>query len=354
MNSLNAEWENFTINANNNIKNDEEEEEDYIVKCSDIYISTKTKIAFLNLKHIDLVKTFWLIPILDYWMPKEGVLKKSMKFNCLTKSESEELDKKVLKEKNINMNTISKVINENKYKDVRKIDLGISHKDLTNFRKKKKGAFYNCFAIIMRIKQDNIFKEVHIKIFNTGKLEIPGIQNDETLYIALNNLCKLLKTILKVDVTYDKKNIENVLINSNFSCGFYVDRQKLHQLLKFQYNIHSLYDPCSYPGIQCKFFYNNNNKLDNGVCCCDKKCYNLKKGEKKENKCLEISFMIFRTGSVLIVGHCDELILYKVYNFLKNIFTKEYKNISQNIKAVPKKKIKQNKIRKKKIKIPIS
>ena len=90
------------------------------------------------------------------------------------------------------------------------------------------------------------------------------------------------------------------------------------------------------------------------MCCCDDKCYNLKKGEKKENKCFEISFMIFRTGSVLIVGHCDECILHKVYNFLKNIFINEYKNISQNIKAVPKKKVKQNKVRKKKIRIPIS
>ena len=38
------------------------------------------------------------------------------------------------------MDTISKIINENKYKDVRKIDVGISHKDLTNFIIKK-GAF---------------------------------------------------------------------------------------------------------------------------------------------------------------------------------------------------------------------
>ena len=34
--------------------------------------------------------------------------------------------------------------------------------------------------------------------------------------------------------------------------------------------------------------------------------------------------MIFRTGSVLIVGHCDETILYKIYEFLKVILNKEY------------------------------
>ena len=90
MNSLNV-WENFTISSGSNIKKQEEEEEDYTVKCSEIYISTKTKIAFLNLKNIDLVKTFWKIPILDYWKP--GRIK-IMKFNCLTKNERL-LDKKV-------------------------------------------------------------------------------------------------------------------------------------------------------------------------------------------------------------------------------------------------------------------
>ena len=41
----------------------------------------------------------------------------------------------------------------------------------------------------------------------------------------------------------------------------------------------------------------------------------------------KVSFMIFRTGSVLIVGKCSEEILYKVYNFIKKILISEYKNI---------------------------
>ena len=143
------------------------------------------------------------------------------------------------------------------------------------------------------------------------------------------------------------------LINSNFSCGFYVDRQKLHNLLKFKYNIHSLYDPCSYPGIQCKFYNNNNNNTANGVCNCEKKCYYLKHGEKAEGTCRGISFMIFRKGSVLIVGHCNEDVLYSVYEFLKKIFITEYQTISQNINLVQKKKKNISKIRKRKIKVPI-
>ena len=57
-----------------------------------------------------------------------------------------------------------------KYKDERKITIGMSKKDIMNCRGKVKNAFYNCFAIIMRFKFEGNFREIHIKVFNTGKL----------------------------------------------------------------------------------------------------------------------------------------------------------------------------------------
>ena len=39
--------------------------------------------------------------------------------------------------------------------------------------------------------------------------------------------------------------------------------------------------------------------------------------------------MIFRTGSVLIVGKCDENVLFIIYDFLKQLFINEYKTICQ-------------------------
>ena len=59
-------------------------------------------------------------------------------------------------------------------------------------------------------------------------------------------------------------------------------------------------DSCSYPGIQCKYVLQN----------------------KKE-----VSYMIFRTGSVLIVGKCNDKELDDIYTFLINIFSTEYEYI---------------------------
>ena len=42
-----------------------------------------------------------------------------------------------------------------------------------NCRGKIKNAFYNCFAIIVRFKYKEDFREIHVKVFNNGKMEIP-------------------------------------------------------------------------------------------------------------------------------------------------------------------------------------
>ena len=72
-----------------------------------------------------------------------------------------------------------------------------------------------------------MFKEVHIKVFNTGKLEIPGIQSDDFLILALDALIAMLNPLCLKPVAYNKDNIDTVLINSNFTCNYYIDRDKI-------------------------------------------------------------------------------------------------------------------------------
>jgi hypothetical protein len=67
-------------------------------------------------------------------------------------------------------------------------------------------------------------------------------------------------------------------------------------------------------------------------------------------KYTEISFMIFRTGSCLIVGNCTEKILKFVFEFIKTILATEYPNISV-ANDEPTNKLIKNKQRKKIISI---
>jgi hypothetical protein len=307
--------------------------------ATDIYISTKSKIAYLN-QPIDLNRIFWGIHIIPYCIPNEGIIKKQMKFNSMTEEELNIIKENLKKEVYFDEQIITSIQNPTgriKFKDIRKISVGISKKDIISYRIKKKSAFYNCFVMIMRIKIDSVFKEYHIKIFNTGKIEIPGVQNDDIYELILVRIIEVLSPFIN-DLDYNQKSI-TVLINSNFNCGFYINREKLHQLFKYKYNIQSIYDPCSYPGIQSKFYYNPNVEIQTGS----------KIPETKKHlydNIIEVSFMVFRTGSILIVGMCDEHVLYKIYDFLKDLLSSEFHNINQKVILED---IKVNKDKKKKI-----
>jgi len=344
LSNVDDEWENFMnddYNIDNIIKNNNIiSKANKIPKASPLYISTKTKIAYFN-QNFDLLELFWKIPIIKYQQHKIGILKKQIKINLKSKEEIIELEKILENNENyLYCNQILKVDEhrKNAFKDIRKINIGICTKDLLTIKKKNKGAFYNCFVVIIRIKKDNNFKEINIKLFNTGQLEIPGIQDDNDLYKALDLFLNIIQPFLKQKIFYLKEKIRNVLINSNFSCNFYIDRNILYNCLKKKYNIDVIYDPCSYPGIQCKYYFNDYNDI--GICKCKKKC------KKKDGTCKEISFMIFRTGSILIVGNCSEEIIYKIYNFILTILNNEYNKIciSNNVIIKKKKKYKKKKI----------
>ena len=320
-------------------------EELELPKATDIYISTKTKIAYLN-KPLDLKTLFWSIPVIQYALPRDGIIKKQMKFNSFQAEELQYIQDKLQSELFYDEHVITHIDNPDgriKFKDTRKISIGISKKDILSYRCKKKSAFYNCFVLILRLKVDCTFKEFHVKVFNTGKLEIPGVQSEDVFIIILQQILGILQSYTEEPLYYKENSTENVLINSNFNCGFYINRETLYDILKMKYNIQAIYDPCSYPGIQCKFYYNPDIGIQSGSQISEENRH-LYKNIK------EVSFMIFRTGSVLIVGRCDEDVLRIIYEFLKNILLTEYKNINQkNIKVDEYVKDKKKKVRRKNI-----
>jgi len=325
--------------------------------CQELYISTKTKVLYLNML-INIESVFWNIPITEYWKPEEGVLKKQMKIISNTREEYAEYKTKLENEKYYVENIIKQVDNpcarKIKYKDERKLTVGLSKKDIMNCRGKVKNAFYNCFAIIMRFKYNGEFREIHVKVFNTGKMEIPGVLNDEILEIIKDKIIDIIQPNVEEKVEYIENSEENnVLINSNFNCGYYINREKLHSLMRTKYGIEAAFDPCSYPGVKCKFYFNNELSFDTEVQKGQiiKEDREMKMSELNDYvKYTEVSFMIFRTGSCLIVGNCNEKVLTFVYEYIKNLLKVEH-NYLHVINTDPVPKDKKTKLRKKQIKV---
>ena len=281
-----------------------QETQNNIPKCSSLYISTTTKISYFD-KSIDLFTAFWKIPIISYSQPTSGCVKKQIKYTFLNEENAKQVETKLLEYDIGSMQQISYVSNPSKliYKDVRKINVGMCEKDITSQRCKKKGAFYNCFVLILRLFDENQqkYKETHVKVFNTGKLELPGIKCKRFHKQVLDYLVKMFELQCGISLQVNDKH-ETVLINSNFSCGYCINREKMARLLQEKYLFETAYDPCSYPGIMSKWTIPNTKS--------------------------KISFMIFRTGSVLIVGKCSEEDIECLYGILCKIFTDEYTTIN--------------------------
>lgn len=352
MENLDSEWMKFIASMNNansaceNSKSSIEVVKEAAVvseirelpECKDLYISTQTKQIRLNQSNIDVSRIFWEIPIVDYWKPEEGIIKKQMKVACLSKEECE-ITTKRLKEYNYYSEKVMKQTDnpnstKHKFKRESKVTVGISTKNVLNCRGKEKGgAMFNCFAITIRFRNHiGRFQEIHVKVFNTGKLEIPGINNQALLVRVSDYLICILQRFFETPIRFIENTTDNdnVLINSNFHCGFNINREKLHSIIKRKYKIDSLYDSCKYPGINCKYYFNREIGFDvekqTGVI--QQEDYKLKMDELQEtHKYIKITFVIFQTGSCIIVGNCSEKVLRFVFDFVKKMLQTEYQQI---------------------------
>ena len=328
-------------------------------ECTELYVSTKTKVLFLN-QSIDEFAIFWKLPMTDYWEHKEGVLKKEIKIKSTSKEQFEYNQSFIDPAQFVKQHVIEHIENNADdfacnpaplkgtrkrkaaviFKDERKITIGTCTKDIMNCRSKEKKVFFNCFAIIFRIQVDQSFKEFHVKVFNTGKMEIPGVKNISLLMILKQRIIELLQPFCETKLEYLDKET-NVLINSNFNCGFNIDQEKLHRIIKNKYNIESCLDLSIYPGIKNCFYFKKGEPVirsSGKIDATDSK--ETVKDRKKNKKYSKLAFIIFRTGKCLITGSGnDEQALY-VYDFVKSILATEYREISIGIcdqKVKPKK-----------------
>ena len=383
MNStVDDEWKSFILNQRSPTTQPKTTKAAVVTPCdttspevSELVISTKTKIVYLN-RPLDVSRVFWNVPIIDYGEPREGVVKKTLRMVFTTPQEVEEYETSRLaglRESGAHYSEqIIKQVNTIKgkrhhFKDERKISVGVCRKDVVSSRCKEKRAFFNCFVSNIRFRLGGVFHEIHVKIFHTGKMEIPGILNREMFVAVQGMILKTLRNALQIEENASdqlvflehgdvnqvgsdknaKNGSNNILINSNFKCNFNVHREKLSNILNHKYGINADFDPCSYPGVKCTFYYNHEFGMDRALQKghISKEHYGI--ALDKLNKCItytRVSFMIFRTGSCLGSGKCSEEILRFAYEYIAQILVDEYPNIvttSQDVldkKARPKRR----------------
>lgn len=354
---------------------DDELINDHKMVDTDLHISTRTCIA--HTRPLDIYALFWALPINDFSQMTPGIVKKLIKYDVYSEDDIKELDEVCEKQRKMGVNVVENIlkhiihvkkqpakkpkgrknaqttappppappleepviVEEKKLTHTRKLSIGTCKKDEQNNLKKKKikgakDAFSNCLAINVRyqhIDSDTAvmpstpldYHEYHVKIFNTGKIEIPGIKNTETFKGLLGLITELITQVTSVPTSYIIDEHELVLINSTFYCGHELNREALSSILSNKYGLTCTYDPSVYPGILCEFYYNTElpEDLQTGICPIDHKPGASKKIVK--DTILTITYMIFRTGNILILGKCVEPVIRYLYNHMKHILEVE-------------------------------
>ena len=213
---------------------------------------------------------------------------------------------------------------------------GIKSKQISEKKAKKKKVFFNQITIVVKLGEN----ESNIKLFNNGSISMTGLKSEQIGRESVTYLIPLIKKATQVidDETVNALNSNKceledfkiVLINSDFYAGFEIKRSELHHLLLNKYKIFSSYEPCIYPGVNSKFYWNSlyRDKPHIGKCHCTKMCEGKGNGNG-DGQCKKITIATFQSGSVIITGARNIDQVHDAYKFINRVFDENYEMLKK-------------------------
>lgn len=268
-------------------------EQDY-VKASALRISTKVITAHVGTTmNLGLLFQHCKAILIPLWYPDEGLLKM-------------EHEKQVI---------------------------GSCARDVFSKRRISDKTFFNQSTIVVRKAtnpEKTQFKEVNIKLFANGGVQMTGVPAED---FAKATLDWLIPELLKVPVTFFGadpvlQRFKVQLINSDYSIAHQVKRDVLHNILTRTYGLFSTFEGTIYQGVNTKYYYNEEHPDPErpGICLCNKKCKGQGTGVGP-GQCKRITMSIFQTGNIIITGARYLYQIEEAYNFLNGVLQTHAKEV---------------------------
>ena len=212
-----------------------------------------------------------------------------------------------------------------KYIEKGELNKGDPNKNKRKSRKTKKNTvFFNQATI--HFYQDKI---INVKLFNNGKIQMTGLKKEVQGETVIKELIGIIQSIdmkndhkifLKSHEKYEYENYRIALINSDFDYKKSINRDKLQEVM-ISMDMFSSYEPCIYPGVNIKYFYNINNEGCKGVCNCERKCNGKGNGI---DTCRRVTIAVFNSGKIIITGAMNRDQLVECYNFINDVLDKNH------------------------------
>ena len=188
--------------------------------------------------------------------------------------------------------------------------------------------FFNSVTLIVSIDKK---KEVNVKLFKNGKLQLTGVPSIEAGNRAVGIVRRYIEDTyqikLRIEQYLGQYDIRTVMLNTCYEVGFPIHREVLYEILVNQYKMVAMYDTEGYPGVRLHYYYNSSNigTSTEGICQCKPMC----KGTGSDSgNCKRISIAIFQSGKIIIAGGCHEMEpILRAYEFLNKLLRESHQNI---------------------------
>jgi TATA-box binding protein (TBP) (component of TFIID and TFIIIB) len=205
--------------------------------------------------------------------------------------------------------------------------LGSSYKDIFTNRKITSKSFFNQSTMVLRRKTVSGWKEVNVKLFANGGIQMTGVTSESFAQEAMEWLLNVFRSLqgspFKEEPSIQRFSVQ--LINTDYALNQFINQDVLHKILINEYNLFSMLEKTIYQGVNTKFFYNARNP-GNGICQCKTFCKGQGMGEG-EGECKRITMSIFRTGKIIITGARQLKQIESAYDFLNQVFDRHHAKV---------------------------
>lgn len=204
-----------------------------------------------------------------------------------------------------------------------------------------KKCFDNQVTIIYKIS-DNYYP--NIKLFRNGNIQMTGIRNHEDGEMITKVIADEIRRIHAESSPAIVSDVNKIcggefkvrMINSNFSVPYLVRRKELHKLLiSPEYNNNCNFQGTTYPGVKLYFYWNAQNKSQDGVCTCKEPCFGKGTGDG-DGQCKKVTVAVFESGNVLITGANTRQQIDDAYAFITSVLIKHVQLLRKVLPALNK------------------
>ena len=199
--------------------------------------------------------------------------------------------------------------------------IGYSTRDVLTKRKVTDKTFFNQATLVIRKKRLLGWKEVNIKLFANGGVQMTGVPTSEFSQDVINYVIDEIKNkdaeIFTGEPGLTRFRVQ--LINSDYSINRQIYQEKLHKVLSNVYNLFSSHESTIYQGVNTKYYYNiKGDPLRPGICGCKLACTGQGTGDG-DGQCKRITISPFSSGKIIITGAREMDQINEAYVFFNEI-----------------------------------